>query len=114
MEEVAFQDVIWILFAIVGAAVTFYVFGAELPTYLAVSSIGLFLYATASNPLVKFSAGWIGRIAAILFIVSLIYYIGAGMFFPEDIFEFKFLKVWWEFVNEMSKALGGFILNATG
>ncbi|MBI2084117.1 MAG: hypothetical protein HYT70_00680 [Candidatus Aenigmarchaeota archaeon] len=111
MEEVALQYLVWFGFAIVGAVVTFYVFGAELPIYLLISVIGLFLYTTASNPLVKFSGGWVGRLAVILFLVSLVYYMVTSNFFPENIFEFKFFMAGTSFVGEQSKNLGELVLN---
>lgn len=109
--EILIKYAFWVIFVIVTIGIFFYIFGAELPVYLIFTFIGLFFYIYSENPLLKFIGGWIGRLSAVLFLISLIYYISIKFFFPENIFEFRFLAIGITFVNEQAKNLGGFILN---
>ena len=111
MQETALKYILYVLFALVGLSITFYVFGAELPLYLILAFVGLFLHVYSPDPVTKFIGGWVGRIAAVLFFVSLLYYIGTKSFFPEKIFEFKFLALGVKLVGDQSNTLGELVLN---
>ena len=115
MEEASIQYLVWLLFGIVGIAITFYAFGTELPTYLLLALGGLFLYAYSENPGLKFVGGFIGRLFATLFIISLIYYFGTKTFFPNDIVNFRFLKIGIqlsiEFLSMVSNFIGKLVLS---
>jgi type II restriction/modification system DNA methylase subunit YeeA len=97
MEETAIKYAVFVLFGIVGAIITFWIFGAELPTYLFLTLVGLLMYSYATNIAVKFAGGYIGRFFAVLFVISLLYYFGTKTFFPADPLNFRFLKVGIEF-----------------
>jgi hypothetical protein len=103
MEEASIQYLVWLLFGIVGIAITFYAFG------------GLFLYVYSENPGLKFVGGFIGRLFATLFIISLIYYFGTKTFFPNDIVNFRFLKIGIqlsiEFLSMVSNFIGKLVLS---
>lgn len=115
MQEAAIKYLVWILFGVVGVVITFFVFGAELPTYLLLATAGLLLYAYSSNFTLKFVGGYLGRIFAVLFIISLIYYFGTRTFFPDDIFNFRFSKIGIkstiDFFNLTSNYIGKLVLS---
>lgn len=115
MQEAAVKYLVWILFGIVGIVITFWIFGAELPLYLLLAIGGLLLYAYSENIGVKLVSGYVGRVFAVLFIISLLYYFGTRTFFPTDIFNFRFLKVGVQFavdsLNWMSNFIGKLVLN---
>ncbi|MBI2542845.1 MAG: hypothetical protein HYW24_01540 [Candidatus Aenigmarchaeota archaeon] len=104
----------WFLLAIIGAVITFYVFGVELPVYLILGTTGLYFYIYSKNPFVKLFSGWIGRISIVLFIISLFYYFGTNTFFPDNPVNFRFLSVGIAFINEQSERLGEIVLNLIG
>lgn len=111
MQEAVLKYFTWIGFGVVGIVVTFYVFGAELPVYLLLAIVGLVLYAYSNNPFLKFAGGWIGRLFAVLFVISLFYYFGTKTFFPDDQFNFVFLSVGIGLINEGANRIGEFVLN---
>ena len=115
MREAEIVYLIWILVGIVVAAITFYIFGAELPLYLLFALAGLLLYAYSENYSLKFAGGFIGRLFATLFLISLFYYFGTRTFFPSDPFNFRFLKIGIqftiEFFNFVSNFIGKLVLN---
>lgn len=114
MQETAVQYTIWILFGLVGIVITFFIFGAELPIYLLFAIIGLLLYAYSRNPALEIIGSWMGRLSAVLFIVSLIYYVSTKSFFPSNPFNFLFLKIGGESginsINSVSHFIGKLIL----
>ena len=116
MQETAVKDLVWILFGIVGIVITFYVFGAELPLYLLLATIGLLLYVYSKNPEVKLVSGIVGRLFATLFVISLLYYFGTRTFFPDDPFTFRFLKIGilssLDFFNQVSDFIGKLVLKS--
>ncbi len=114
MKEAALKYIVWILFALVGIAITFFVFGIELPLYLFAAVIGMLMYAYSKNPVIGFIGGWIGRLSIVLFIVSLIYYLGTKSFFPSNPFNFIFIGTGVEYalgsLNSLSQYVGKYIL----
>lgn len=117
MQEVTLKYLVYILFAAVGIAITFYVFGIELPLYLFLAAVGLLLYVYPESLTLKFIGGLIGRLFAVLFIISLVYYFGTKSFFPQDPFRLLFLKVGIQFTidffNSISNFLGKWVLKLT-
>lgn len=109
MQEAVIKYFVWILFGIVGLVITFYVFGAELPLYLLLALVGLILYVYSENPTWKLFGGFIGRLFATLFIISLIYYFGTRAFFPADPLNFRFLKVGIQFSIDFFNTVSNFI-----
>ncbi len=109
MREDEIKYVIWILIGLVVMAITFYVFGAELPVYLLFALSGLFLYMYSENPSLKFIGGFSGRLFATLFMISLIYYFGTRTFFPSNPFNFIFLKVGLQLTIETFNWMSDFI-----
>jgi hypothetical protein len=109
MQEALVKYLVWILFGIVGIIITFYVFGAELPLYLLLTIAGLLLYVYSENPTWKFAGGFVGRLFATLFIISLLYYFGTKTFFPSDPLNFRFLKVGVQFTIDFLNATSNFI-----
>lgn len=109
MQEVVIKYFIWVLFGIVGVVITFYVFGAELPLYLLLAITGLLLYTYSENIGLKFAGGYVGRFFAVLFIISLLYYFGTRTFFPDDMFNFRFLKVGIQFTIDFFNLISNFI-----
>ena len=115
MRESDIKYFVWILFGIVGVAITFYVFGAELPLYFLLAVVGLLLYVYSENPTWKFAGGFVGRLFATLFIISLIYYFSTKTFFPTDPLNFRFLKIGIrftvDFLNVVSNFIGKLVLS---
>ncbi len=109
MLESDVKFLLWFLIGVVGIAITFYVFGAELPLYLLLALIGLLLYAYSNSITLKFAGGMMGRLFATLFLISLIYYFGTKTFFPQDIFNFRFLKIGIQFTIEFFNLVSNFI-----
>ena len=109
MQEAAVKYLLWFLFGIVGVVITFYVFGAELPLYLFLATVGLLIYVYSDNPTWKFLGGLIGRLFATLFIISLLYYFGTRTFFPADLFNFRFLKIGVQFSIDFFNLVSNFI-----
>ncbi|MBI1978640.1 MAG: hypothetical protein HYS62_01100 [Candidatus Aenigmarchaeota archaeon] len=109
MDESIVKDTVLILFGIVGAVITFWIFGVELPLYLILAIAGLLLYVYSSEPAWKFAGGFVGRLFATLFLISLLYYFGTRTFFPPDPFNFRFLIVGVQFTIEFLSALSNFI-----
>lgn len=100
----------FVLLCFLGIFVSFVVFGAELPVYLGVAISGLSLYIFSNNPILQIIGGWIGRLATILFIVSLVYYVSTGTFFPTDPIEFRFYTVGISFLKDFSNSIGNLVL----
>jgi len=109
MDEAIVKYTTWILFGIVGIVITFYVFGAELPLYLLLAIASLLLYVYSENPAWKFSGGFIGRLFATLFIISLLYYFSTKTFFPSDPLNFRFLKIGIQFIIDFLNLISNFI-----
>lgn len=109
MRESDIKYFVWILFGIVGVAITFYVFGAELPLYLLLAVVGLLLYVYSENPTWKFAGGFVGRLFATLFVISLIYYFSTKTFFPTDPLNFRFLKIGIQFTVDFFNVASNFI-----
>lgn len=109
MQEALAKYFMWILFGIVGIVITFYVFGAELPLYLLLTIAGLLLYVYSDNPTWKFAGGFVGRLFATLFIISLLYYFSTKTFFPTDPLNFRFLKVGIQFTIDFFNLVSNFI-----
>ena len=109
MQEVAIKYLLWILLGAVGVVITFYVFGAELPLYLILAISGLLLYIYSKEPGVKFVGGFIGRLFATLFIISLLYYLGTKTFLPSDPLNFRFLKLGIQFSIDFYKLVANSI-----
>ena len=100
----------FILLSLVGLGISFLIFGVEMPVYLAIAVGGISVYIFSDNPILQVVFGWIGRLAAVLFIVSMIYYIGTGTFFPKNPTEFRFLSVGISFLGDLSDKIGNFVL----
>lgn len=109
MQETAVKYLLWIVFGVVGVVIAFYVFGMELPLYLILAISGLLVYVYSPNPGVKFIAGFVMRLFATLFIISLIYYLGTRTFFPDDPIDFRFLKIGIQFTIDFLNLASNFI-----
>ena len=115
MAEAAIAAVIWGMVILLLIAFTFFVFGAELPIYLLLAGIGFLVYIYSKNPAMRLIGGFFGRLFATLFIISVFYYFGTKTFFPDDPFNFRFLKIGLQFsidfLNTVSNFIGKVVLN---
>ena len=109
MDDAIVKYAVWILFGIVGVVITFWIFGVELPLYLILAIGGLLIYIYSSEPAWKFAGGFVGRLFATLFLISLLYYFGTITFFPADPFNFRFLIVGIQFSIDFLNFLSNFI-----
>ncbi len=109
MQEMAVKYVLWGMIGIVLAGAVFYVFGVEMPIYLLLAIVGLLVYAYSPNLVMKFVAGYVGRFFAVLFIISMFYYIGTKAFFPSDPFTFRFFSTGIIFSIDFFNAVSDFI-----
>lgn len=96
---------------VIAFVILLFLFGIEVPLYFALGAGGLFAYAYSENPVLKFAGGWMGRFFIVLSIVALFYYYWTRTFFPDDPFQFKFLPVGINFLNEATRSIGEFVLS---
>ncbi len=109
MHDSDVQIVIWVLFGIAGIVITFYIFGAELPTYLILAISGMIFYIYSENIVLKLVGGTAVRVFSTLFLISLIYYFGTKTFFPDDPLNFRFLKFFVELTIDSFVRTSNFI-----